>query len=251
MGRGLWCGAFEAGDRWAVWRGAVGDSHPHRHLAAQAVIAPTPVSVIDAAGRRATGRVILIDPLVPHRLEPADAVEIVFVEPTLTSLPGELDLRWASDAPDMPIVRMQSSPGRRHWTWARLQAVPFPVRPALARLQPALAEIDRLLPFGAIPLEAGAAAAGLSPERFRHVFVDLVGLPFRRYVLWRRIGWAARALRGGAAVTTAAHSAGFADAAHFSRTLRAMFGIAPSALRLPRPPARSSRYVHAGRSGGA
>jgi AraC-like DNA-binding protein len=34
----------------------------------------------------------------------------------------------------------------------------------------------------------------------------------------------------GVSLTTAAHAAGFADSAHFSRTFRAMLGIAPSAL---------------------
>lgn len=248
---GLWSGAFEAGDHWAIWRGAVGDSRLHRHLAAQAVVAPAPVTVIDTAGQRAIGRVILIDPLVPHRLEPAAEAEIVFIEPTLASLPLQFARSWSAAASPPPVIIARAFAGHDDWTWARVLDTPLPPRPTLARLQPALAEIDRLLALGAVPLEAAAAKTGLSAERFRHLFVDAMGLPFRRYVLWRRIGRAAQALKAGDDATTAAHGAGFADAAHFSRTLRAMFGIAPSALRLPRPPARRSRYVHAGSSGEA
>jgi AraC-like DNA-binding protein len=247
----VWSGAFEAGDHWAVWRGAVGDSRLHRHLAAQAVVAPAPATVIDAVGRRATGHVILIDPLVPHRLEPADEAEIMFIEPTIASLPLQITRSWLTAAPTPPVVVARAVAGRDDWTWTRVLDAPLPPRPMLTRLQPALAEIDRLLPLGAVPLEAAAATTGLSAERFRHLFVDAMGLPFRRYVLWRRIGRAAQALKAGDDATTAAHGAGFADAAHFSRTLRAMFGIAPSALRLPRPPARRSRYVHAGPPGEA
>ncbi|MCX7586294.1 AraC family transcriptional regulator [Phenylobacterium sp. 58.2.17] len=245
-----WSGAFEAADRWAIWRGAVGDSRLHRHLAAQAVIAPTPVTVIDAAGRRAAGRVILIDPLVAHRLEPADDAQILFVEPALASLPPEI-VRPLATAASAPVIVARTSPGPDEWTWSRMRGGPLPPRLTLTRLQPALTEIDRLLPCGAVPLDAAAAKTGLSPERFRHLFVDAMGLPFRRYVLWRRIGRAVQALKSGEDATTAAHGAGFADAAHFSRTLRAMFGIPPSALRLPRPPVRRSRYVHAGPSGEA
>lgn len=247
----VWSGAFETGDRWAIWRGAVGDSRLHRHLAAQAVIAPTPVTVIDATGRRAIGRVILIDPLVPHRLEPAPQAEILFIEPTLASLPPEIVQPWATAGSAQPVIVTRASPGDSNWTWADAQDTPLPPRPILARLQPALAEIDRLLPLGAVPLKATAAKTGLSPDRFRHLFIDAMDLPFRRYVLWRRIGRAAQALKAGDDATTAAHAAGFADAAHFSRTLRAMFGIAPSALRLATAPARRSRYVHAGQPGEA
>jgi hypothetical protein len=47
----LWHGQLELGDRWAVWRGSIGDSVPHRHLAAQLVLADTPVGVVDGLGR--------------------------------------------------------------------------------------------------------------------------------------------------------------------------------------------------------
>ncbi len=56
-----------------------------------------------------------------------------------------------------------------------------------------------------------------SPERYRHLFVEALGLPYRRYLLWRRVQRPS-ALKDGDDVTTAAHAAGFADAAHFART---------------------------------
>jgi AraC-like DNA-binding protein len=58
-----------------------------------------------------------------------------------------------------------------------------------------------------------------------------MGLPFRRYLLWRRVQRAFVALKAGDDVTTAAHMAGFADAAHFARTLKAMFGV--TATQIP------------------
>lgn len=36
----------------------------------------------------------------------------------------------------------------------------------------------------------------------------------------------------GSSLTEAAHAAGFADSAHFSRTFRRMFGVAPASLRM-------------------
>jgi AraC-like DNA-binding protein len=87
-------------------------------------------------------------------------------------------------------------------------------------------------------LEALAAAAHLSPSRFRHLFVEAVGMPLRTYLLWRRLLRAWEQQMRGASVTDAAHAAGFADAAHLSRTCRAMIGFPPSAMTLRGPISR-------------
>lgn len=93
------------------------------------------------------------------------------------------------------------------------------------RVERVLTIINRELANGPLPLDAAARTAGLSPERFRHLFADEIGLPFRRYVLWRRLGHAVAEIAGGASATSAAHAAGFADAAHFARTMKATFGV--------------------------
>lgn len=73
-----------------------------------------------------------------------------------------------------------------------------------------------------------AAEAGLSSSRLQHLFTEEVGVPFRRYRLWQRLRRAIRAAAAGASLTEAAHAAGFADQAHFSRAFRATFGAPPS-----------------------
>jgi AraC-like DNA-binding protein len=75
-----------------------------------------------------------------------------------------------------------------------------------------------------------AAVAGLSPSRFMHLFTESVGVPLRPYVLWLRLQRAAGELMRGASVTQAAHEAGFADAAHLTRTFRRMLGTKPSEM---------------------
>jgi len=75
-----------------------------------------------------------------------------------------------------------------------------------------------------------AAAAGLSPSRFLHLFKQTTGVPLRRYRIWNRMGVAIRRIAGGATLTEAAHAAGFASSAHFSAAFRAMFGMIPSRL---------------------
>ncbi len=82
-----------------------------------------------------------------------------------------------------------------------------------------------------VPLSDIAAAVNLSPDRFRHLFVEQTGIRFRPYVLWLRIELALARYVAGSSLTDAAHAAGFADSAHLSRTFKRMFGIAPASFR--------------------
>ena len=91
-------------------------------------------------------------------------------------------------------------------------------------------ELLRAAPGRRMPIAELAPAVGLSPSRLAHLFRAHTGLPVRRYLLWLRLGDALQQLTHGVSLTTAAHAAGFADSAHFSRTFRAMLGITPSSL---------------------
>ncbi|MEO5818504.1 MAG: AraC family transcriptional regulator [Gemmatimonadaceae bacterium] len=83
-----------------------------------------------------------------------------------------------------------------------------------------------------LTLEEVAGEAFLSPSRFRHLFVEQTGTALRPYVLWRRFLRAWEVVIDGESISTAAHEAGFADAAHLSRTSNRMFGFPPSALQV-------------------
>lgn len=225
---GGWSGDLRIGRGWALWRGAIGDGEAHRHFAAQAVFAPEPVTVLDAGGRKASSRCLLIDPLVSHRLAPAPDAELLYVEPSR---------RWPFDIKDR-LARVRSEPAvviLRHSEtagfWTR-QLVDFEdARPLDPRIDRAVEAVEREFPD--VPAVADAAlGSGLSVDRFRHLFAEEIGLTYGRYILWARLRRAATELLSGYDVTTAAHAAGFADAAHFARTLKATFGVtATQALR--------------------
>jgi len=80
------------------------------------------------------------------------------------------------------------------------------------------------------PIKVGALANAVhrSPSRLAHRFRQGTGVSIRRYVLWCRLRLALDAALRGSSLTEAAHSAGFADSAHLSRTFRSMFGVPPS-----------------------
>jgi AraC-like DNA-binding protein len=222
--RSDWQGELLVGRGWAVWRGAVGDNRLHRHLAAQAVLADEPLSAETACGVRVEARVLLIDPLTPHRLAQTRRARIVFVEPAGRLPPGLAD-ELAARGDD--VACLQAQEGRfRFWLQDEGPAVPEAQEPPWG--DTVLALIDRSLAAGRVRLSDAAAASGLSAERFRHVFAESYGLPFKRFVLWRRLQTASAALIDGGDATGAAHAAGFADSAHFTRTMKTMLGVQPS-----------------------
>ena len=221
-----WMGTLRLGDRWAAWRGGVGDGVLHRHFAAQAIIADGPLRVFDAQGRLVEAECILIDPLTPHRVQPGCEALLIYVEPgkRMEADAAELlsPVRAATSLATISAVEGQGF-------WATWLASPPPVADAIdPRLASALQFIENALNLGPVPLQNAASHARLSADRFRHLFADHMGMSYKRYVLWRRLRLATTHLMEGQDVTTAAHAAGFSDAAHFARTLKTTFGVTAS-----------------------
>ena len=76
-----------------------------------------------------------------------------------------------------------------------------------------------------------ASLVHLSESRFTHLFRQQTGMSLSRYLLWSRMVDAVAAVAAGNNMTAAAHTAGFADLAHMSRTFRSMMGVPPSELQ--------------------
>jgi AraC-like DNA-binding protein len=104
---------------------------------------------------------------------------------------------------------------------------------ARREIDPRVARVLELIgkePAEKIRVERLANAVALSPSRLAHLFAEQVGVPIRRYRLWRAIREAIRLCLGGASLTEAAHASGFSDSAHFSNSFRDLFGLTPSLL---------------------
>lgn len=104
-----------------------------------------------------------------------------------------------------------------------------PRHPKDARIARVVREIERH-PDAFDRLQDAAALACLSPSRFRARFDAEIGLPFRRYRLWRRMAAVMHTLVAGGTLTDGAHAAGFSSSAHLSSAFRRMFGLAASDL---------------------
>ena len=81
-----------------------------------------------------------------------------------------------------------------------------------------------------LKLDDVARTVFLSPSRFAHLFTEEMGLPFRRYLLWRKLSRAMVEFGRGSNLSNAAHAAGFSDSAHLTRSWHQMFGISPTVM---------------------
>lgn len=244
--RGIW--SWPGG---SVWLGRVRSlaTDEHRHYALQLTILPErPAGFRLGKGEWQDCDAAIVASGVPHAFHPHDGYVVhLMVEPTTPhgrALAKLLDGRGLA-APDDPLRSVLLEEARR----LRAAAPDAPRCIALAR-----SLLDRLAGWSApdtsvdrrvaamcdyirlhvrdarIELAQVADAAHLSPERARHLFREQTGLGVRPYVLWTRLNTALHALPDAAQLTAVAHESGFADAAHFTRTFRSMYGIAPSAL---------------------
>ena len=92
----------------------------------------------------------------------------------------------------------------------------FGLQPRLpndARIAKVVLEVERR-PDAFGRMRDAAELACLSPSRFRARFDAEVGLPFRRYRMWRRMALVMRAIAQGRNLTAAALEAGFSSSAH-------------------------------------
>ncbi|MFP3915028.1 MAG: helix-turn-helix domain-containing protein [Actinomycetota bacterium] len=219
----------------------------HRHVAVQLVLSlgePIGIWTEQSGWVRARGTIVATD--VEHGVDSGD--EIAFggwIDPRsrggralARTYLGEHDVAVLSDervdrliglAPRLPEALDVSYDGRPRWDrllamligeW-RGQASPDPrVIEVLGKVEGAthLPRVQEL-----------ASAVGLSVSRLQHLIRAETGLSLRRWVLWRRtISATDLLLRGGWSVADAAHMAGFADAAHFTRSFVSFFAFPPS-----------------------
>jgi len=132
-----------------------------------------------------------------------------------------------------PILGADASCAEAYARWRRALgelAVDIAPEPKLDRRIAAVLEHLRTTPSPPPSIGDLARIAYLSESRLQHVFREQVGVPIRRYLLWRRYLTALSLLADGSSVTDAAFAAGFADGSHLTRTAVRMNGYPPTEM---------------------
>lgn len=203
-----------------AYLGPIADNRPHSHHAGQIVLVATgaPFALHTPQGTRRE-RQALLPPDTVHAVDSAGA-------PVLVLLFEPAGVTWPADGPlQHPDKLTLDCPRRMVSRFLGAQAA-APAPDARIEQLKALARATE----GTVRLAALAGRVGLSPGRLTHLFTRCEGIPFKRWLLWGRMLRTVDRLAAGADLTTAAHAAGFADSAHFSRSFRALFGL--SAARI-------------------
>lgn len=239
---------------WYLWDGGfllLGRSEgiigAHAHHAIQVVLALSGEPAICAEGGSwQAGRGFIVLPEVVHSFDGRGADgAMLFVDPEsnegewlrtsltqqITFVPDARLIGCSSEIEkfrERPLESMDARSLVRHCIHSLCAGVP-PLRRGDSRITASLNTIRESKDLR-VSLDDIAATVFLSPSRYAHLFAEQVGLPFRRYLLWRKLARAMLAIGHGETMTHAAQAADFADAAHLTRTFNQMFGIAPSAL---------------------
>lgn len=208
----FWEGQLIIGFAFALFHGRSGDNQLHRHYATQFAYGDTAAVEVEwenGTVDRARRHYIPSESL--HRIRATSStVRMLYCEPTI------LNSLSAEDLFDkMTIANWQET------DWSTYFKIPDAVDP---RVRQALEQLRSNVDIS-ISATSMARSVGLSRNRLMELFSAEIGVPVRRYILWHRIKLAATEIGRGANLTIAAHAAGFADSAHFARTMKDMFGV--------------------------
>lgn len=237
-------------DGFAVWvleapRG-FGDADFHTHHAIQLTICFSGELALTSEGRTLNGSPIAVAAHARHKFAARGLLGFIFVEPEspwgralADTLFRDSELAAITDeafegivAPlgqtfdaSLQVEQMLQIAGAAVAQLA-LEPPAEPTDPRVLRI------IDHAVANPDLSLDQAAAGAGvyLSPSRLRHLFVEQTGLAFKTYMQWRRLFRALQAYSEGQSLTKAAHFAGFADSAHFSRVFRRFFRLPATTL---------------------
>jgi AraC-like DNA-binding protein len=206
----IWSGTLHLARDFALLHGSAGPTTTHAHYAHQLLLAEQAPVTVTVDGETQCGTRVLIESQRRHAIvEAPPALYIVYAEPLLfdAALLAGLGTQWRSAA-------------------ALADAIGQLPRRTLrdTRLVDALADIDAML-YDRISAAALAQRVQLSLSQLERMFSAHIGLSVRRLVRWRRLRLALQLALAGQTLTHAAHDAGFADSAHFSRVMREMFGV--------------------------
>jgi AraC-like DNA-binding protein len=239
MGQGVSVWVLEA-------PGGFGDASFHAHHAIQITLRLRGTLELSAGVEALSGPAIAVAADARHRFQAEGLLAFIFVEPESRagrSLSAALFKERSLAALDPAALPPEV---------AALAATFEPGLEADALLAVGQAVADQLAPGGPAPLPdvrvqriidhavahldqplslvGGEHGVHLSASRLRHLFVEQTGLPFKTYVLWLRLVRAIEDYAQGATLTEAAHGAGFADSAHFSRAFKRTFGLPATTL---------------------
>lgn len=228
-----------------IGRGA--DTKVHAHHAIQIAIAlETPIEVIGKNAQRVY-QAVIINSDVPHECRTFGGPFLLINIDPETSIGTALKREYLikTGIAELPLAAIDNYPGQLKvmlgennpaddifqltnelLTSIAHKHTPQPLDERIAQVLALLRQPEQ----ESASIKDLAGAVHISPGRLIHLFTQQVGIPVRKYILWSKLMTAVKKLDKHANFTHVALDGGFADAPHFNRTFKRMFGLSPTAL---------------------
>lgn len=202
----------------------------HKNLAYLIMLGTTEdITVIDRSGTQYCGDALLIKPMVEHFIVESSSLACsIFLAPNsafAASMNSYVRKQGVVKLPPhaLPFHSGMSNDEIFSTVDKLIAESDTEIDPRLAAAIEALEDMSYQSSIADI-----VAQSGLSASRLRALAKEQIGVPLSALLLWRKMVKSMEVLASGSTLSEAAMAGGFSDQAHFSRTMRKMFGITPS-----------------------
>ena len=221
---------FIFGSSYAIFFGKSSQNVFHRNAAFQVVLGmDDDIHVLGESNSEYSGRVVLIKPLIKSKIKCQGHVIHLYLSPRISFA---LDLVDFVDEAGIHILHavdrlpFSANTSRDELLEVLNKLDQVSIERLDSRLLAVLEDLNQNLDNPSIL--SAAKRCGLSRSRVRTLAREQLGVPLSNWVTWRKLVKANKALFQGANLSDAALAGHFADQAHFTRTMKRMFGVTPT-----------------------
>ena len=222
--------SFVFGNSYGAFFGVPSQNDFHQNAAFQVVLSEkNDITIIDENDEKHIGRIVLVKPLMKSKIQCQGQVIHLYLSPRISftldliNLVGEEGIHTLDDSERLPF-NTSASRDEIIGTLDKLDQVSIELLDP--RLLAVLEYLNQNLENPSIL--SAAKRSGLSRSRIRTLARVEMGIPLSTWVTWRKLVEANKALSVGANLSEAALAGSFADQAHFTRTMKRMFGVTPT-----------------------
>lgn len=222
-------------DSKALYIGTSFETAVHAHNAFQIIIALDGKTKVEIEGEWIENSLFVLKPNTKHRIQLLGNVAILLIDAEDSSLISKTQSSVSSKLIE-ELKRCYSSSYETLNALKLFEEVLYELgfgntqssSSRDSRIQKCLEYIEGNL-GEELNMEFLCKANGLSESSFSHLFSREVGIPFRRYLLWKRLKKSISIyLEGRKSLTEVSQEMGFSDQAHYSNAFKDVFGIRPT-----------------------
>ncbi|MBL4671808.1 MAG: helix-turn-helix domain-containing protein [Arenicella sp.] len=225
----LWSGDVCISEGIMAFIGHAGDNSPHSHATLQITLSHTEsLRLEDSSGRVHTSKKLYVRPGIKHALLNSSKVTLILIEPQSSLARYILSLCPANPIGDVP-AEIIANLNINNKAIEIVSALKKLVVTEQAGIDPRLSQALLFLRHAPLKnaIRNAATTCHLSESRLRAIATKHLEIPLSKWVLWCAIARASNAIAEGESLAEAAVTGGFADQAHYTRTLHKLMGITP------------------------